>query len=175
MFIDILLLAVWGGVAYFVAADGAIGAVTTFFCVVLGGLVAMNFFEPLAAALDGALGERADVVALLGLFAALVTGMRLLACERIAPRMLELPTITYEVFRWGGGLATGYVTMAILLVAVHVLAAAAGVPGLPAGAEQPVRGRRPGPPLAGLHAVRLAEARSPRGAGTSWWTGRGGT
>ncbi len=51
--IDLILLAVWGGVTYFVAVDGALGAVTTFFCVVLGGVVAMNFFEPLAGLLDG--------------------------------------------------------------------------------------------------------------------------
>ena len=116
---DLILIAVWGGVAYVVATEGAIGAVTTFFCALLGGLCAMNFFEPLAEVLDGPLGERADVVALLGLFAAFVTGGRL-ACEQIAPRMLALPTAVYELLRWGGGAATGYVTMAVCLVAVHV-------------------------------------------------------
>ncbi|NNJ26172.1 CvpA family protein [Alienimonas chondri] len=117
--IDLLLLAVWAGVTYFVASDGAIGAVTTFFSVVLSGLLAMNFFEPLAGFLEGPLGERADVIALLGLFAAIVTGMRL-ACEQIAPRMLELPTAVYHGLRWVFGAASGYVTMAILLVALHV-------------------------------------------------------
>ena len=118
---DLLLLAVWGGVAWFVAADGALGAVTTFFCVVLSGVTAMNFFEPLAELIGGNdfLRERADVIALLGLFAALVTGMKL-ACEGLAPRMLELPTPVFHGLRWVGGIATGYVTMAILLTAVHV-------------------------------------------------------
>ena len=104
--IDIALLAVIGGVAYFVAKEGALGAVSTFFCVVLSGLLAMNFFEPLAGLLDrSGLGERADVVALLGLFAALVTGMRL-ACEAIAPRMLELPVAVFHALRWAGGVGT---------------------------------------------------------------------
>ena len=59
------------------------------------------------------------MIALLGLFAALVTGGRL-ACEQIAVRLLKLPTLFYETLRWGGAAATGYVTMAILLTAVHV-------------------------------------------------------
>lgn len=117
--IDLLLLAVWGGVTYFVAIDGALGAVTTFFCVVFSGLLAMNFFEPLAGFLEGPLGERADVIALLVLFAALVTGMRL-ACENIAPRMLELPTPVYHGLSWTFGLGSGYVTAALLLMAMHV-------------------------------------------------------
>ena len=116
---DLILLAVFAGVAYVVASEGAVGAVTTFFCVLFGGLIAMNFFEPLAGLLDGPLGERSDVVALLGLFAAVVTGLRL-ACENIAKQLLKLPTLVYEAGRWLGGAATGYVTMAILLTAVHV-------------------------------------------------------
>ncbi|MFH5804157.1 CvpA family protein [Alienimonas sp. DA493] len=119
--IDLILLALWGGVTYFVANEGALGAVTTFFCVVLSGLLAMNFFEPLAEAIGGSdfLRERADVICLLGLFAAFVTGMRL-ACEQIAPRMLELPAAAYHALRWVFGAATGYVTMAVILVALHV-------------------------------------------------------
>ncbi|QDT17703.1 CvpA family protein [Alienimonas californiensis] len=119
--IDLILLALWGGVTYFVANEGALGAVTTFFCVVLSGLLAMNFFEPLAEAIGGSdfLRERADVICLLGLFAAFVTGMRL-ACEQIAPRLLELPAPAYHGLRWVFGAATGYVTMAILLTALHV-------------------------------------------------------
>ena len=116
---DLILLAVWAGVAWFVANEGALGAVTTFFSVVLSGLVAMNFFEPLAGVLDSSLGTKADVIALLGLFAAVLTGMRL-ACEQIAPRMLELPSAVYHGLRIVFGGATGYVTMAILLVALHV-------------------------------------------------------
>ncbi|MEM9702066.1 MAG: CvpA family protein [Planctomycetota bacterium] len=116
--IDILLLAVWGGVTWFVANEGALGAVTTFFSVILGGLLAMNFFEPLAGVIEGALGERADIIALLVLFAAFVTGIRL-ACEQIAPRMLEVPTPVYHGVRWAFGGATGYVTMAILLTSLH--------------------------------------------------------
>ena len=119
---DLILLAVFAGVTYVVASEGAVGAVTTFFCVVFGGLIAMNFFEPLAGLLGSAgpfFAERADVIALLGLFAALVTAGRL-ACENIAVRLLKLPSLVYEGLRWAGAAATGYVTVAVLLTAVHV-------------------------------------------------------
>ena len=119
---DLILLAVFAGVTYVVAAEGAVGAVTTFFCVLFAGLLAMNVFEPLAGLLDGAGGffrERGDIIALLGLFAVFVTLLRL-ACENIATQLLKLPTLVYELGRWLGGAATGYVTVAILLTAVHV-------------------------------------------------------
>ena len=119
---DLILLAVFAGVTYVVASEGAVGAVTTFFCTLFAGLLAMNFFEPLAGLLDGAGGffrERSDVVALLGLFAAFVTGLRL-ACENIAVRLLKLPRLVYEAGRWLGAAGTGYVTTAILLTAMHV-------------------------------------------------------
>ena len=119
---DLILLAVFAGVTYVVASEGAVGAVTTFFCTVFAGLLAMNFFEPLAGLLDGAGGffrERSDIVALLGLFAAFVTGLRL-ACENIAVRLLKLPTLVYHAARWLGAAGTGYVTVAVLLTAIHV-------------------------------------------------------
>lgn len=119
---DLILLAVFAGITYVVASEGAVGAVTTFFCTLFAGLLAMNFFEPLAGLLDGAGGffrERSDIIALLGLFAAFVTGLRL-ACENIAKTLLKVPTLVYEVVRWLGAAATGYVTLAILLTAVHV-------------------------------------------------------
>ena len=121
--IDLLIVAVIGGIAFLVAQDGALGAVTTFFCVTAGGAVHDELLRAAGRAAVSKAGPffalRGDVIALLGLFAVTVTGMRL-ACEQIAPRMLQLPTLPYEVLRWGFGAATGYVTVGILLVAVHV-------------------------------------------------------
>ncbi|HEX6985951.1 MAG TPA: CvpA family protein [Planctomycetaceae bacterium] len=118
--IDFLIVAVIALVTWCVAAEGAVGAGTIFFAAVLSGLVAMNFFEPLADALDGAsfIGERADMIALLGLFGVFVTLARL-AAERISPTFISLQGLAYDVGRWGFGFLTGYLTAAILLTALH--------------------------------------------------------
>ena len=118
--IDFVLLAVIGGVTYCVGREGAMSAVCTFFVVLFSALLAMNFFEPLAARL-GFLGLRADSVALLVPLAVLIFAGRL-ACERLAPDMLQLPAVPFEVARWGFGLMTGYLTCAILLTALHTTA-----------------------------------------------------
>lgn len=54
--IDIACLAVVGVVVWCVSSEGIWGAAQTFLCVLLAGLLAMNFFEPLANLLDGTLG-----------------------------------------------------------------------------------------------------------------------
>jgi hypothetical protein len=95
-----------------------------FLCVLLAGLLAMNFFEPLAGALQGLSGpgsqwaSRWDFIALVGLFAGLVFGLRLIA-ERTATADIELEDLTNEIGRWGFGFLTGYVTIAVLLTSLH--------------------------------------------------------
>lgn len=118
--IDFLILAVIGIVTWCVAAEGAFAAGTLFLMVVLSGLLAMNFFEPLADMLDGigVIGARADMIALLGLFGVLVTLARL-AAERISPTFIGMHGLVYDIGRWAFGFATGYVTAAILLTALH--------------------------------------------------------
>jgi hypothetical protein len=118
--IDFLIAAVIALVTWCVAAEGAVGAGTTFFAAVLSGLLAMNFFEPLADAVDniGFIGQRADMIALLGLFGVLVTLARL-AAERISPTFISLQGLAYDAGRWGFGFLTGYLTAAILLTALH--------------------------------------------------------
>lgn len=123
--IEVILLAVLAAVTYLVASDGPHGAAITFVSVVVSGLVAMNFFEPLAQFLtSNVLGSydwqhRWDVIALLGLFAGGVFGLRALG-EKLLPTYAELHSMVYEIARWGFALATGYVTMAILLTSLHV-------------------------------------------------------
>ena len=114
--IDILLLVVIGVVTYCVASEGPWGAATTFIAVILAGLLAMNFFEPVASMFP-ATAEwqmRADIIALLGLFAALVTGLRM-AAEYLMPTQIEVNPLVYDGGRWGFGVLTGYVTAAIVL------------------------------------------------------------
>lgn len=118
--IDLLIVAVIALITWCVAAEGAVGAGTTFLGVVLSGLVAMNFFEPLADLLDdvGFIGDRADMIALLGLFAVSITLVRL-GAERIQPTFISLQGLLYDVGRWGFAFLTAYVTAGILLTALH--------------------------------------------------------
>ena len=118
--IDFVLVAVIALVTWCVAAEGAVGAGVTFLCVVFSGLLAMNFFEPLASLLDGVpyLADRSDVVALVGLFVVFAGGSRLL-CEHLAPTFIPLQGLAYDGGRWGFGFLAGYVTAAFLLTALH--------------------------------------------------------
>jgi hypothetical protein len=117
----ILLVLIVAIVTWCVASEGAFGAGLTLLCVVFAGLLAMNFFEPVADLLDGIgpwMRYYSDFVALVGLFALFVFLGRL-ACDSIAPTEIEYDARVYNAARWLFALATGYVTMAILLTAVH--------------------------------------------------------
>ena len=123
--IDILCLAVVAGVTYMVASDGPWGAAITLISVLFAGLLAMNFFEPVANYLQtNVIGSfewqsRWDVIALLGLFSLFVTLFKMMG-ETLLPTYAEVNTLLYEGGRWGFGLFSGYVVMAILLTALHV-------------------------------------------------------
>ena len=120
--IDIILLAVLGLVTWCVASDGAWSAAMTFFCVLFAGLLAMNFFEPFAVFLENnvsaAWSDRWDFIALVGLFTGFVFGLRFLT-EYLAPTFMNVHPLLYEGGRWAMGFATGWLTIAILLTALH--------------------------------------------------------
>lgn len=119
--IDFLLLAVLAAVTWCVAAEGTWGAATVFLSTLLAGLIAMNFFEPLAATLESsapAIAPYADVVALLGLFTALVFGFRA-AGEYLMPTYVDVHGLMHNTVRWLLAAATGYTVVAILLTSLH--------------------------------------------------------
>ncbi len=119
--IDLILLAIVAGVAFMVSNDGAWSAGLTFLSILLSGLIAMVFFEPLAMQLSKVYSEwdaRWDMIALVGLFIGLVFAFRM-GTERMAPTYIQVPGIIDTVGRYGFGLAAGYVTMAFLLTALH--------------------------------------------------------
>ena len=121
--IDVILLIVLGLVTWSVASEGMWGAALTSLIVVISGLLAMNFFEPVAELLEGFSSSPrwrslCDISALLGLFAASVTVLRI-TTDRISPRFISSDRLIYGLGRWGGGLLAGYVTMAFLLTALH--------------------------------------------------------
>ena len=119
--IDIACLIVIGVIVWCVASEGLWGSAHTFLCVLLSGLLAMNYFEPLAGFLDGLLGGwkgYSDILALVGLFTAFVFGLRL-GSEQLSPTFIQLPSTVDQVGRWVFSALTGYVTMALLLTSLH--------------------------------------------------------
>jgi hypothetical protein len=119
--IDVLLLAVLGVVTWCVASDGAWSAVVTFLCTLIAGLIAMNFFEPVAILLEGIspfFANRADMIALLGLFIAALFALRV-GFEQLVKLHVEVAPMAHEPIRWAFAFFTGYVSMAFLLTALH--------------------------------------------------------
>jgi hypothetical protein len=119
--IDILLLAIIAAVTWCVASEGAWGAALICISVLFSGLLAMNYFEPLANHLQQmapAWGDRCDVIALVGLFTGFVLLFRA-ATDHLSPTFIQLDGIVYEIGRWSSAALTGYVTMAFLLTALH--------------------------------------------------------
>jgi len=121
--IPVVLLVVLAIITWVVASEGIWGSAITFLSVVFAGLIAMNFFEPVAGMLDAQVPSwrnRFDFIALVGIFAIVVSVMRELAA-RIAPVSIEVHPYFYQGGRWGFAAATGYVTVAILLTAIHTV------------------------------------------------------
>jgi len=117
--IEIGFLIVLGVVTWLVASEGVWGAAQTFLCTLLAGLIAMNYFEPLAAQLRGVTSDDyADIIALLGLFIGLIFALRM-GTEQLAPSYIQVIPMVDTVGRWAFGVITGYLTIAILLTSLH--------------------------------------------------------
>ncbi|MCA8986179.1 MAG: CvpA family protein [Planctomycetaceae bacterium] len=122
--IDLALLAIVGLVAWCVASEGAWGAALALLSTLLAGFLAMNYFEPLADLLAGSLNlgaswrNRWDFIALMGLFIALIFAFRL-GTEQIMPTFIHVHPIAHDGVRWAAGIATGYLTMAVILTSLH--------------------------------------------------------
>jgi hypothetical protein len=119
--IEFLLLIIFGVVTYMVAGEGAWGSAITCVSVIVAGLIAMNFFEPICQGLLGTNAywqARLDLIVLVGLFAAAV-GLLRAGADYLSPTYIAVHRMVHEAGRWGCGLLTGYVTMAFLLTALH--------------------------------------------------------
>lgn len=122
--IDIALLAVIAAVTWCVASEGAWGAAFMLLSVLFSGLVAMNFFEPFADFLENTVSNspdmhyRWDIIALLTLFVGSLLLLRT-ATEKLMPTLVLVHPLAFDGIRWSCALATGYVTMAFLLTALH--------------------------------------------------------
>lgn len=105
---------------YALSSEGLWGAALMFFNVVFGGLIAFNFYEPLAKLIDstGIGWGFSDTLSLLSIFCVSVMLLRM-TTETLAPAMVRFPVPIYHAGRVFFALATSLVTMAILVLAFH--------------------------------------------------------
>lgn len=105
---------------YALSAEGLWGAALMFFNVLFGGLIAFNFYEPLARLIDstGIGWGFSDTLAMLSIFCVSVMILRM-TTETLAPAMVRFPTPVYQAGRLFFALATSLVTMAILILSFH--------------------------------------------------------
>ena len=147
------------GLTYALSSEGLWGAALMFFNVLFAGMIAFNFYEPLAALIDttGVNWGMSDTICLIVLFSVSVLILRL-TTEHLAPTMVRFPTPVYHIGRLVFGLAASVVTIAILTLAFKC-ARCAEVPQLQAAAPLRPGHRSPLagvlPVLDGLHFRRL--------------------
>jgi hypothetical protein len=118
--ISLLIVALILGLTYALTSEGLWGSALMFFNVVFAGMIAFNFYEPLAALLDraGINWGFSDTLCLLGLFIVAVVALRL-TTETLAPAMVRFPVPIYHAGRLLFGLAGACVTLAIILLALE--------------------------------------------------------
>jgi hypothetical protein len=116
--INWVIVALIAGMTWALMSEGLWGAALMFFNVLFAGLLAFNFYEPLAALLDGTgIGWGfSDTLCLMGIFIVALVILRL-TTETIAPAMVRFPTPIYHIGRIFFGLLTSLLTVALLLVA----------------------------------------------------------
>jgi hypothetical protein len=117
--IDLVLCGLILGLTYALMSEGLWGAALMFFNVVFAGIIAFNFYEPLAKILADNMGFMAgfaDVVCLMAIFVVALVILRL-TTETLAPAMVRFPTPVYHLGRILFGLAGAVVTVAICLLA----------------------------------------------------------
>jgi uncharacterized membrane protein required for colicin V production len=119
--VDLSVLVLILGMTYALASEGLWGAVLMFFNSLFAGMIAFNFYEPLATLLATnvePISGYADTLCLMVLYLVSLLILRL-ATEYLAPMMVRYPAPIYHIGRWLFGFLASCVTMAILLLAFH--------------------------------------------------------
>jgi hypothetical protein len=116
--INWVIVALIAGMTWALMSEGLWGAALMFFNVLFAGILAFNFYEPLAALLDstGIGWGFSDTLCLMGILIVALAILRL-ATETIAPAMVRFPPPIYHIGRIFFGLLTSLLTVALLLVA----------------------------------------------------------
>jgi uncharacterized membrane protein YgcG len=116
--INLIIVGLILGLTYALTSEGLWGAALMFFNVVFAGMIAFNFYEPLAQMLEkaGLTWGFNECLCLLVLFGVSVVALRL-ATETVAPAMVRFPMPIYHAGRLVFGLAGACVTIAIIILA----------------------------------------------------------
>src|SRR4051795_9629431 len=103
---DIVIAVLILGMTYALSSEGLGGAALMFFNVLFAGIIAFNFYEPLAALIDktGVNWGMSDPIFLILLSDVAVLILRL-TTETLAPSMVRFPTPVYHIGRLLFGLA----------------------------------------------------------------------
>jgi hypothetical protein len=120
MLLGLLTIVIMLAVGYAYLREGLFTAFVMFCNVFLAGLVAINFWEPLANLLDPALGGYEDILCLMALFC-LTLGLLRVATNSLSSTQVDFPQ---ALQRGGGvvfGLATGYLVSGFLVCALQTL------------------------------------------------------
>ena len=118
--IDVVFAAFVLLMTYALSSEGLWGAALMFFNVLFAGLIAFNFYEPLAKLIDstGIGWGFSDTLSLLSIFCLSVLILRM-TTETLAPAMVRFPTPVYHAGRLIFALGTSLVSMAILILGFH--------------------------------------------------------
>jgi hypothetical protein len=114
-------LAVMLAVAYIHAREGLFTAVTMLVNVLAAGLVAFNFWEPLASLFgSGALKPYADILCLTFLFCVTLVVLRTIT-NNLNDSQIEFPPVLQSLAGGAVGLLTGYLLSGFLICALQTL------------------------------------------------------
>jgi uncharacterized membrane protein required for colicin V production len=118
--IDLIICGLIGGLLYVLTSEGLWGSALMFFNVLFSGMIAFNFYEPVANLIDstGIPWGFSDTLSLMGLFC-ISLGILRMTTETIAPAMVRFPTPVYHLGRLVFGAGGAIVTMAIVILAFH--------------------------------------------------------
>jgi len=117
--VDLVLCLLIAGMTYALMSEGLWGSALMFFNVLFSGIIAFNFYEPLAGLLAknvGFISGLADMICLMTIFCVSLVLFRL-TTETLAPSMVRYPTPLFHLGRIVFGLAGALVTMTIILLA----------------------------------------------------------
>ena len=99
--IDLIICVLIAGLIYVLTSEGLWGAALMFFNVLFSGMIAFNFYEPVAKLIDstGIPWGFSDTLCMLGLFCISLAMLRM-TTETIAPAMVRFPTPIYHLGRF---------------------------------------------------------------------------
>ncbi len=118
--IDLVICGLIAGLLYALTSEGLWGSALMFFNIVFSGMIAFNFYEPLAKLIDSTAINWgfSDTLCILGLFCISLALLRM-TTETIAPAMVRFPNPVYQIGRFVFGLAGALTTVAIIILAFH--------------------------------------------------------